>query len=1372
MAEIGSIIDGKYNILKEIGKGGMSVVYLAIDVRLNRPWAIKEIKKHGIGKHNEIIINSLLAEANLMKQFDHPALPRIVDLFDDGTSIYVVMDYIEGESLERVLQEYGPQPEELVIEWAKQLVNALSYLHNQRPPIIYRDMKPANIMLQPDGKIKIIDFGIAREYKKESVADTTILGTKGFAPPEQYIGQTDPRSDIFALGMTLHYLLTGADPRSGEIYLPVRQWNSQLSEGIEAIIDKCVQPALENRYQNCKELLYALENLEQLSSKEIKKSKRGFFQIFTFGAKRKNPSKQKTAVLDNISDDGLTDIVFDQLLLNSTKNPNIICKYTKRCELFSLNRSNWSKIRHLHILGDDNSDMIRKFRVAGMGNGGYITQSGTWLLIIGANSEQIQSYAARCAEALKILNIRYTHSTVLKLGHLIGLNTLRLSNNRELKHLDGLEKLIRLENLDLSNTSVSTLLDLNELTQLRKINISNTRISDIVLNHPQNNLKWICADNTRVTNTAFLWQLSGLERLSLSHCPVDNLSPLEHLIELEDIDVSYTKITFLPRLARLERLEQLNCAWTPIVTLDDMELPASLKSLDLSYTQLRRIPNCIRQLKELRSLYLNGLKLEELPNWLPEVGKHFEADPLATVLLVGFEDGATVHLGSTQVAGMDMRILSQPDEMILQWFEERKRVEDEAEREDYETPLNEIKVVFLGDGESGKSLTVARLLKDGASPDNFDGNATPGIAIEDRQYELGGRKIQVHFWDFGGQEILHSMHRMFLTQRTLYVIFINARDDTQDDRARYWLHNVKSFADGAPVLLVLNKIDQNPNASVNESDLRAMYSGLTEVVRMSALKFSEHEFNNTFTTALLRQIGLFKTLESPFLPSWKRLKNRLRNMTEPYIRSPQYEQMSEQCGVDSDKKLRKALLNWFTDLGISFCYCGSAKLEDYVILRPDWITNAIYILLFNKIDGMKNGIVSHEAIHRMLHPPLDVQVGIKRVLPDMMYSVQDTEYVLNVVRRFRLSYLVQDNMEFIPMLCQRDAMPVSADYAADPKTLEFWMVYEYLPNNVIHRLMVDMHRDLDMDNVWLTGARFAQKSTGLSAVVKSEGNILRLFVRSMDLRHPADFYLDIIKDALEQINQDMGLSVMENQVVYKADGIAESFDYDELVGSLSYGIQTCYSKQRKRVVQIQDILRQTDHSVDADREKLIVDIVSVCQQMQANQLYWNVSENARNTYVRDTLRAMRYHVSDQSLSGISASGKLPGELDLDIRKEPGIPWTIFEGLNLKGKGATQIEYLDNHLRKLLDAYNANGLPFLLLVGYVNCPKNRFREICSTYISHMKDFNPGTYTLQSISGISTFAEGYGLNHFTKMMKCIYDCGGFPTVVYHTFVRLGE
>ena len=276
--QIRTVIDGKYEILKQIGKGGMSTVYLAMDQRLNKQWAVKEISRKGVGKNNEEIINEVPADAEMMKALDHPAIPTIVDIIDhkDKDCIYIVMDYVEGESLDKVLAEYGAQPQDMVIDWAKQICDAMGYLHSQKPPIIYRDMKPANVMLKPEGNIKIIDFGIAREYKEGNLADTTVLGTKGYASPEHYGGrQTDERSDIYTLGMTMHHLLTGVDPRPADyIYAPIRQWNPELSGGLERIIDKCVSPDPKDRYQNCNELLYALDHYTEEEDSFKRKQKR------------------------------------------------------------------------------------------------------------------------------------------------------------------------------------------------------------------------------------------------------------------------------------------------------------------------------------------------------------------------------------------------------------------------------------------------------------------------------------------------------------------------------------------------------------------------------------------------------------------------------------------------------------------------------------------------------------------------------------------------------------------------------------------------------------------------------------------------------------------------------------------------------------------------------------------------------------------------------------------------------------------------------------------------------------------------------------------------------------------------------------------
>lgn len=258
--KMGQVIDDRYRISGLIGSGGMSVVYLADDLRLKgKRWAVKE----------SLCLNELHSdiqtEADMLITLDHPRLPRIVDFYlpDREGYSYLIMDYIEGVSLSQLMKDNpGPLPSDFIIQTAKQLLEVLQYLHGQHPPIIYRDLKPSNIMLTLQNELMLIDFGIARSYKLGISEDTVKLGTVGFAAPEQYgSGQSQPVSDLYGLGALILYMATGGQCSHWESGMEDRLYN-HMPASIIPIIRRLLRHHPEERYQNAGAVLQALVRVE------------------------------------------------------------------------------------------------------------------------------------------------------------------------------------------------------------------------------------------------------------------------------------------------------------------------------------------------------------------------------------------------------------------------------------------------------------------------------------------------------------------------------------------------------------------------------------------------------------------------------------------------------------------------------------------------------------------------------------------------------------------------------------------------------------------------------------------------------------------------------------------------------------------------------------------------------------------------------------------------------------------------------------------------------------------------------------------------------------------------------------------------------
>ncbi|HVB73941.1 MAG TPA: tetratricopeptide repeat protein [Ktedonobacteraceae bacterium] len=259
------LLAGRYQLLSCIGQGGMGAVYKAADTRFNnRSVAIKEMSSAGLPPARlQETEAAFEREAHLLADLLHPNLPRIYEHFAENDRSYLVMDFIEGQTLEEHLGKIGgrPLPVEQVVKWAEQLCDVLSYLHFHQPPIVFRDLKPANVMIDNSEHIYLIDFGIARIFKPGKQHDTVALGSPGYAAPEQYgKAQSTPRSDIYSLGALLHYLLTGVDPSEQPFFFrPASQMNPAVNPALEALLKQMLEMDSDRRPTSAQDVLQALE---------------------------------------------------------------------------------------------------------------------------------------------------------------------------------------------------------------------------------------------------------------------------------------------------------------------------------------------------------------------------------------------------------------------------------------------------------------------------------------------------------------------------------------------------------------------------------------------------------------------------------------------------------------------------------------------------------------------------------------------------------------------------------------------------------------------------------------------------------------------------------------------------------------------------------------------------------------------------------------------------------------------------------------------------------------------------------------------------------------------------------------------------------
>ncbi len=581
-------------------------------------------------------------------------------------------------------------------------------------------------------------------------------------------------------------------------------------------------------------------------------------------------------------------------------------------------------------------------------------------------------------------------------------------------------------------------------------------------------------------------QLTKLTRLNLGHNHLSSLPPaICKLTNLTKLDLSHNQFSSLPpEIGQLTNLTELNLSNHQFNTLpSEICQLTNLQTLILVDNQLTTLPPEIGQLTKLTKLNLSNNHLSRLPLEICKLTKLTE-----------------LYFGRNPLIFPPYEIATKGIKIIRQYCAAREPntsigvVSDPVLLQPKDQPLNEVKVLLVGDGAAGKTSLVKQLLD---VPFDHNEDTTHGINIKCWQQDIGSKKIRINIWDFGGQVIQHAMHQFFLSKCSLYILVLDGR---KDEQAEYWMRYIEAFGGGSPVLIVLNKQDENPSFDVNRPFLRDKYPSIRGFYPISCLK---RKGLDDFKKALLSELAKVEMLGALCPASWFAVKRRLEQMGKPYISAEEYGNICKKVGI-AEEENRETLVDFLHDLGVAVHF-RDFILDAMHVLDPLWVTNAVYKIITAEKMADSKGILHLKHLCEIL-PHGD---GEKHCCP-----LETHAFIMRLMQKFELCYELGKDAVLIPQL-----LPVSeqqVDFKKDG-ALRFALHYpDFLPPSVFPRFMVKVHKDINAQTCWRTGVLLKDKRSEAQALVKADMEARRINIWVQG-EHPRE-YLHYLRYTLADIN--------------------------------------------------------------------------------------------------------------------------------------------------------------------------------------------------------------------------------------------------------------
>ena len=770
---------------------------------------------------------------------------------------------------------------------------------------------------------------------------------------------------------------------------------------------------------------------------------------------------------------------------------------------------------------------------------------------------------------IKLEVLDFANSQVKNLVQISGLANLQFLNfdDTEVSNLNPISGLFKLRNLSFASTRVLDLFPIVELKNLEELGFNFTEVSSLSPVRELTQLRRLYFGETKIDNLSPLFELKNLEVLACWSTKVTDLSPLRNFKFLYALYTQDCPITDLSPLISLQALESLSCRSLEVSDWSFLEFLPNLSFLDASSTQFFDL-DILKSLPELKTLYISSTEvfdlsiLTSLQN-LQQIDLCHSAVADLTPFLSNIREGIPViwndSVYNAGYSASDPYILVKGCPLVIPPVEVAQE-SPQAVRDYFEElgedgqKLNEVKVIFLGEASAGKTSLVKRLLNE-----NFDTkeSQTHGIRIRKAPFQMDdGDTVTAHLWDFGGQEVMHATHQFFLSQRSVYVLLLNSRND---DQAEKWLKHAASFGGRSPVLVVLNKIDENPSFEVNRKTLVEKYPQIREFFRLSA---KTDKGLDEFREALRHEIDRADTRRTPFPKHWLAVKEHFSEMTADYIESAEYRKICEVNGVTRPFS-QDVLLKFLHDLGVVINF-DKLKNFDTQILNPLWLTNGVYRIINSEKVANDSGVLREHDFDAVINDPrYRKENTTDRVFT---YPTNKLQYIVRVMQEFELCFMLDTRTYVVPQL-----LPVTEpDFKAEGALLHFVIHFpDFLPDSIFPRLMVKLHTYIDGDCRWRTGM-VLHKPNIFKALARvrwdKEDQKIRVDVCGEERRR----FLSFIRETVKEIVDDFtNLKVEEMVPIPETE---EFFEYQYLVEAEKAGEKDLFVKQLKKRIPLADLL--------------------------------------------------------------------------------------------------------------------------------------------------------------------------------------------------------